>query len=110
MAESNQPPEDQRKVVGVYDRPASAEHYGHIDQDLPAQFERWRACAKPVVLTGHGHVPRVYGVQARADARLEDVVTSIPDPKDARTVVPMRRACCPGDPPLLCRFDQMCQP
>jgi len=71
------------------ERPA-ADHYGHIDQDLPAQFAAWRACAKPVVLTGHGHVPRVYGMEASPGARFEDIVTSIPDPKDAATVVAIR--------------------
>jgi predicted phosphodiesterase len=71
------------------ERPA-AEHYGMIEHDLPAQFDPWKACPKPVVLTGHGHVPRVYGVEAVASARLEDVVTSTPDPKDAQTTVPIR--------------------
>ena len=72
------------------DEPPSAEHYGHIDQDLPAQFAQWRACAKPVVLTGHGHVPRVYALPANASARLEDIVTTIPDPKDPHTTAPIR--------------------
>lgn len=70
--------------------PASYSHYGAIEQDLPVQITSWSRCAKPVVLTGHGHVPCVYGMASGArSAGIENVTTWRPRPEDARTTIPI---------------------
>ena len=95
--------------------PPSAEHYGVMEQDFPAQLPAWARCPKPVVLTGHGHVPYVYGMprhprhvildapikEQRSGTHfqamigdpspcLEDVTTWRPKPDDHRTIVPVQ--------------------
>jgi hypothetical protein len=71
--------------------PPSAEHYGVMDQDLPVQLPAWARCPKPVVLTGHGHVPYVYAMPADLGSpRLENVTTWRPKPDDDQTIVPVQ--------------------
>jgi Calcineurin-like phosphoesterase superfamily domain len=69
----------------------TAGNYGAIEQDLPEHLAQWSRCPKGVVLTGHGHVPCVYGMPPVTDsASLDDVTTSRPEPGEVHTTIPLR--------------------
>ena len=68
--------------------PLDASLYGGIEADLPDQLPAWAGCEKPVVLTGHGHAPRLYALPVGVSApRMQDVETSQPPRDDPRLTV-----------------------
>jgi hypothetical protein len=74
--------------------PLEAGLYGAIEADLPHQLSAWTRCEKEVVLTGHGHAPRLYSLPIDvAVPNMQDVETSQPSPSDPRLTVaiPARR-------------------
>jgi len=69
----------------------TANNYGAMEQDLPAQVALWALCPKPVLLTGHGHVPCVYGMPARLETPTADDVTIWrPRPGEEQLTVPVQ--------------------
>jgi hypothetical protein len=68
--------------------PLAASQYGSIEVDLAHQLSAWARCKKPVVLTGHGHTPCLYGLPLDLDApTMQDVDVSRPPLDDPQLTV-----------------------
>ena len=69
----------------------TTDNFGTMEKDLPAQLSPWAHCPKPVLLTGHGHVPCVYGMPSDLAApTLDDLTIWRPGPKEDHMTIPLR--------------------
>ncbi len=67
----------------------TADNYGAID--LPVQLALWARCPKAVLLTGHGHVPCVYGMPiGQGVPTVDDVTVWRPQPEQEHFTVPVQ--------------------
>jgi hypothetical protein len=69
----------------------TANNYGAMEQDLPVHLPLWAQCPKAVLLTGHGHVPCVYGMPTGLESpTVDDVTIWRPRPEEEHLTVPVQ--------------------